>query len=207
MRYITLLLLGLIPAISFAENFLINSNKLFNFAEASYPGYFSPAEVTTTTLDGYLVRYYPNTGNYIGTKGEEVYVYGNVFNGLLRAGVISDYVELEADSDELLAQQFSNGKSNVQVYGTGIVISILSDDLDGSRHQRFIIELKSKQTLLITHNIDLAPRIFALSLNDKIEFFGEYEWNNKGGVIHWTHHDPEGIHVNGWILHNNVIYQ
>ncbi|SDZ05939.1 DUF3465 domain-containing protein [Nitrosomonas sp. Nm58] len=207
MRYITLLLLVLIPAISSAENSLINSNKLFNFAEAAYPGYFSPAGVITTTLDGYLVRYYPNTGNYIGTKGEEVYVYGNVFNGLLRAGVISDYVELEADSDELLAQLFSAGKSNLQVYGTGVVISILSDDLDGSRHQRFIIELKSKQTLLITHNIDLAPRIFALSPNDKIEFFGEYEWNNKGGVIHWTHHDPEGIHVNGWILHNNVIYQ
>ncbi|MDV6345716.1 DUF3465 domain-containing protein [Nitrosomonas sp. Is37] len=207
MRYLTLLLLVLVPAISSAENFLINSNKLFDFAEASYPGYFSPAGVTTTILDGYLVRYYPNTGNYIGTKGEEVYVYGNIFNGLLRAGVISDYIELEADSDELLAQLFANDKSNVQVYGTGVVISILADDLNSSRHQRFIIELKSKQTLLITHNIDLAPRIFALSLNDKIEFFGEYEWNNKGGVIHWTHHDPEGVHVNGWILHNNVIYQ
>lgn len=207
MRYITLLLLVLIPAISSADNFLINSNKLFNFAEASYPEYFSPAGVTTTTLDGYLVRYYPNTGNYIGTKGEEVYVYGNAFNGLLRAGVITDYVELEANSDELLAQLFASRKSNVQVYGTGAVISILSDDLDGGRHQRFIIELKSKQTLLITHNIDLLPRIFALSLNDKIEFFGEYEWNDKGGVIHWTHHDPEGIHENGWILHNNVIYQ
>ncbi|SFI36676.1 DUF3465 domain-containing protein [Nitrosomonas sp. Nm34] len=207
MRNFTLLLLILVPAISSAENFLINSNKLFDFAENAYPRYFSPAGITTITLDGYLVRYYPNSGNYIGTKGEEVYVYGNVFNGLLRAGVISDYIELEADSDELLAQLFANGKSNVQVYGTGVVISILSDDLDGSRHQRFIIELKSKQTLLITHNIDLAPRIFALSLNDKIEFFGEYEWNNKGGVIHWTHHDPDGAHVNGWILHNNVIYQ
>jgi len=44
-------------------------------------------------------------------------------------------------------------------------------------------------------------------LNDQIEFFGEYEWNDKGGVIHWTHDDPEEIHVNGWIFHNNVIYQ
>lgn len=207
MRFITLLLLVLIPAISSAENFLINSNKLFNFAETAYPEYFSPAGVTTTTLDGYLVRYYPNTGNYIGSKDEEVYVYGDVFNGLLRAGVISDYIELEADSDELLAELFAARKSNVQVYGTGTVISILSDDLDGSRHQRFIIELKSKQTLLVAHNIDLSPRIFALSLNDKIEFFGEYEWNDKGGVIHWTHHDPQEIHVGGWIFYNNVIYQ
>ena len=207
MRYITLLLLVLIPAISSAGNFLINSNKLFNFAEYFYPEYFSPADMTTTTLDGYLVRYYPNTGNYIGTKGEKVYVYGNVFKGLLNAGVISDYIELEADGDELLSQLFTDGRSNVQVYGTGIVISILPDDLNGSRHQRFIIELKSKQTLLIAHNIDLSPRMDALSINDQIEFFGEYEWNDKGGVIHWTHHDPEENHVNGWILHNNTIYQ
>ncbi len=72
---------------------------------------------------------------------------------------------------------------------------ILSDDLNGSRHQRFIIELKSKQTLLIAHNIDLAPRIDELALND------------QGGVIHWTHHDPDKIHIDGWILHNNNIYQ
>lgn len=75
------------------------------------------------------------------------------------------------------------------------------------RHQRFISELKSKQTLLIARNIDLSPRIFALSLNDKIEFFGEYEWNDKGDVIHWTPHDPQEIHVGGWIFYNSVIYQ
>ena len=80
-------------------------------------------------------------------------------NGLLRAGAISDFVPLELDNDELLAQLFTDGQSSVQVYGTGTVIAILSDDLNGSRHQRFIIELESKQTLLISHNIDLSSRI------------------------------------------------
>jgi len=207
MRFTILLFLVLVPGIVFAENFLVNSNKLFNFAEKTYPEFFSPASTATYSLNNYLVRYYSNTGNYIGTTGEDVYVYGDVFNDLLKVGVISSFIELEPDSDELLAQLFRDGQSNVQVYGSGVVISILSDDLDGSRHQRFIIELKSKQTLLIAHNIDLAPRIDELSLNDQIEFFGEYEWNDKGGVIHWTHDDPEEIHVNGWIFHNNVIYQ
>lgn len=207
MRFTILLFLVLVPGITFAENYLINSNKLFNFAEKSYPEFFSPASTATFSLNNYLVRYYSNTGNYIGTTGEDVYVYGDVFKGLLKAGVISSFIELEPDSDELLAQLFEGGQSNVQVYGSGVVTSILSDDLDGSRHQRFIIELKSKQTLLIAHNIDLAPKIDGLSFNDQIEFFGEYEWNDKGGVIHWTHDDPEEIHVNGWIFHNNVIYQ
>ena len=207
MRFTILLFLALVPGITFAENYLVNSNKLFNFAEKSYPEFFSPASTATFSLNNYLVRYYSNTGNYIGTTGKDVYVYGDVFSGLLKAGVISNFIELEPDSDELLAQLFEGGQSNVQVYGSGVVTSILSDDLDGSRHQRFIIELKSKQTLLIAHNIDLAPKIDGLSLNDQIEFFGEYEWNDKGGVIHWTHADPEEIHVNGWIFHNNVIYQ
>jgi len=95
----------------------------------------------------------------------------------------------------------------VQVYGTGTVAAILSEDLEGNRHQRFIIELKSKQTLLISHNIDLSLRIDNLFLNDQVEFSGEYEWIDKGGVIHWTHLGPEGKHVGGWILHNNKIYQ
>jgi hypothetical protein len=196
----------LIPSISFADSLMINSNKLFDFAEKTYPEFFDPAGTPTIALDRYLVRYYPDTNIYLGTKDNEVYVYGDVFNGLLKVGVISDFVALEPDGDELLNKLFINGQSNVQVYGTGVVVSILSDDLDGSRHQRFIIELKSKQTLLISHNIDLAPKINGLSLNDQIEFFGEYEWNDKGGVIHWTHHDPNGIHVAGWLFHNNFIY-
>lgn len=202
-----ILLLALFPTISFADNYLVNSNKLFDFAEKTYPELFSPAGMKTAGLNNYLVRYYPNTGNYIGATGEDVYVYGDVFNGLLKAGVISDFIALEPDSDELLANLYAKNLSNVQVYGTGTVVAILSDDLDGSRHQRFIIELNSKQTLLVAHNIDLSPRIDELSLNDRVEFFGEYEWSDKGGVIHWTHHDPAGVHVNGWILHNNIIYQ
>ena len=203
----TLLFLLLISTSSFSENFLINSNKLFNFAEQSFPEYFNPAEMTTMGLEDYLVRYYPKTDIYIGTRGEEVYVYGDVFNGLLKAGIIADFVDLEPDSDALLARLFTDNLSNVQVYGNGVVISILSDDLSGSRHQRFIIEMNSNQTLLVAHNIDLAPRIDDLSLGDRIEFYGEYEWNNEGGVIHWTHHDPDELHIDGWILHNNNIYQ
>jgi uncharacterized protein DUF3465 len=203
----TLLFLLVISTSSFSENSLINSNKLFNFAEQSFPEYFSPAEMTTMGLDNYLVRYYPDTDTYLGTRGEEVYVYGDVFNGLLRVGVLTDYIELGPDGDDLLAQLFADGHSDVQVYGAGTVVSILSDDTNGSRHQRFIVELKSEQTLLIAHNIDLAPRIDELALNDQIEFFGEYEWNDQGGIVHWTHHDPEKIHIDGWILHNNNIYQ
>ena len=87
------------------------------------------------------------------------------------------------------------------------MVKVLRDDLDGSRHQRFILELGSGQTVLISHNIDLAPRIGGLSEGDRVEFFGEYEWNPQGGVIHWTHHDPGGRHVGGWLKHDGNTYQ
>jgi len=98
-------------------------------------------------------------------------------------------------------------RSGVQVRGSGRVSRILADDNDGSRHQRFILELQTGHTVLIVHNIDLAPRISDLRKNDAVEFFGEYEWNPRGGLVHWTHHDPNGSHVGGWLEHEGKRYQ
>ncbi len=109
--------------------------------------------------------------------------------------------------DALVASAFADHKSNIQMPGSGQVIKLLSDDNKGSRHQRFIIKLASGQTLLIAHNIDLAKRIPAIKVGDTIDFYGEYEWNPQGGVIHWTHRDPQGQHTAGWIKHNGQTYQ
>ena len=106
-----------------------------------------------------------------------------------------------------LQNAFSNRQSDVQVKGGGKVTKLLSDDVDGSKHQRFILMLGSGETVLVSHNIDLAPRIEGLKKGDTVEFFGEYEWNEKGGVIHWTHHDPAGRHIGGWIKYQGKTYQ
>lgn len=90
---------------------------------------------------------------------------------------------------------------------TAQVFKLLNDDLEGSRHQRFLIKLSGGQTILIAHNIDLAARIDDLKKGDIVSINGEYEWNNKGGVIHWTHHDPAKRHSDGWIEHNGRRYQ
>ena len=110
-------------------------------------------------------------------------------------------------SSSVLEQAYDNRQSDVQVRGAGEVIKVLADDNDGSRHQRFILKLESGLTLLVAHNIDLAPRIPSLRAGDAVEFFGEYEWNPRGGVIHWTHHDPQGRHVAGWLKHRGNTYQ
>jgi hypothetical protein len=110
-------------------------------------------------------------------------------------------------SDKALENAFENKISGVQVGGSGKVVKILPDDNKGSRHQRFILKLNSNQTLLIAHNIDLSPKIENLKVDDHVNFYGEYEWNSKGGVIHWTHHDPNGRHEGGWLIHGGKMYQ
>ena len=86
------------------------------------------------------------------------------------------------------------------------VVKILSDDNVGSRHQRFLVSRAGLPTLLVAHNIDLAPRA---PIQDGSEVFirGRYEWNDKGGVIHWTHHDPKGHIEGGWINVNGNRYE
>ncbi|GAK86427.1 hypothetical protein JCM19238_4017 [Vibrio ponticus] len=110
-------------------------------------------------------------------------------------------------NDALLQNAFKTQQSDLQIQGSGKVIRLLPDDNLGSRHQKFIIRLQNKQTLLVAHNIDLAPRIDNLNIGDRLEFYGEYEWNKKGGVIHWTHHDPANQHPHGWLKHLGRIYQ
>lgn len=124
-----------------------------------------------------------------------------------KQGFIQSFANQGETDDVVLANAYENRKSDIQVSGSGIVIRNLADDTTGSRHQKFILKLSSGQTLLISHNIDLAPRIKSLRKGDNVEFYGEYEWNSKGGVVHWTHHDPRGNHVGGWLKHNGATYQ
>jgi len=116
-------------------------------------------------------------------------------------------LETHGSDDAALENAFANRLSNLQIEGQGKVVKILPDDNNDSRHQRIIIRLESGQTLLLAHNIDLAQRIDTLRAGDIIAFYGEYEWNSKGGVIHWTHHDPQGRHPAGWIRHDGQTYQ
>jgi Protein of unknown function (DUF3465) len=98
-------------------------------------------------------------------------------------------------------------RAGTQFESEGTVARVLSDDNQGSRHQRFIVRLASGRTVLIAHNIDLAPRIEGLEAGDLIAFSGEFENNDRGGVVHWTHRDPSGRHVAGWIKYRGRVYQ
>jgi hypothetical protein len=113
---------------------------------------------------------------------------------------------LELDDTQVVAAYKAN-QSHVEVQGGGVVKKVLPDDTQGSQHQKFIVQTASGVTLLIAYNLDLAPRIADLKAGQPIEFYGEYIFNPKGGIVHWTHHDPRGQHQDGWIKYEGKTYQ
>lgn len=102
---------------------------------------------------------------------------------------------------------FNSHATDVQVTGEGTVLRTLDDDRSGTPHQRFILKLASGQTVLISHNVALAPRVEDLKTGDTVSFSGEYVWNEQGGLIHRTHRDARSRLVSGWLKHNGRTYE
>ncbi|WP_440875434.1 DUF3465 domain-containing protein [Thalassotalea sp. PLHSN55] len=90
---------------------------------------------------------------------------------------------------------------------SGFIKTILPDDVQGAKHQRFVVQLTNHKTVLVIHNIDISGKIGQLKVGAKISFQGEFIWNNRGGMVHWTHKDPHGKHSDGWIKYQGKIYQ
>lgn len=88
---------------------------------------------------------------------------------------------------------------------TGFVRRLLPIISDGPCHQRFIIDIGNSQSLLIAHNIDLAERV-PLGMGDRVHVRGLYEWNDLGGLVHWTHHDPQGDEDGGWVRYRARLF-
>lgn len=122
------------------------------------------------------------------------------------AGPPVSEISKAAVSNAAIKAAFDGKQSDVQVTGQGVVIKLLPDDRKGSRHQKFLVRINDRQTLLFAHNIDLAERV-PLRTGDHVSFSGEYVYNPKGGIVHWTHRDPQGMHAPGWVLHDGKKYQ
>lgn len=118
---------------------------------------------------------------------------------------IDESAVVASGGERTIVEAFEQRRSDLWVEAEGTVERLLADDVEGSRHQRFIVRLADGHTVLVSHNIDLAPRV-PLARRDRLAFRGEYEWNDRGGVVHWTHRDPQGRRQGGWILHDGRRY-
>lgn len=130
---------------------------------------------------------------------------------LLAALLLSQWLDggQPAPADEAAREpvELSSAQSGQVLTIEAEVVKSLRDDSNGSRHQRFLVRTLSGQRVLVAHNIDLAQRIDDMSPGNPIRIRGQFEWNEKGGVLHWTHHDPRGDHEAGWIEYQGRRYQ
>ncbi len=110
-----------------------------------------------------------------------------------------------ANGWDYLRDAHERKRSKVWMEVSARVVKTLADDNEGSRHQRFLVSGDNGPRVLVAHNIDLAERV-PVREGDVVQIRGRYEWNEKGGVLHWTHHDPRGNIQGGWIVHEGTKY-
>lgn len=113
-----------------------------------------------------------------------------------------------AADNAAVARAFAEHRSNIEVTAEGQVARLLADETSATgTHQRLILTLRgSTQTLLITNNVSIARRV-PVAVGDALLVHGEYVWNDQGGLIHFTHHDPQRSHEGGWIERQGVRYE
>ncbi|HUT75782.1 MAG TPA: DUF3465 domain-containing protein [Armatimonadota bacterium] len=105
------------------------------------------------------------------------------------------------DGARAAERAFALRTSGIVLTVPGVVARILDDDTRSPRHQRFILRTARGQTLLVSHNLELAPRA-PVRAGDAVTVRGQYEWNNEGGLLHNTHSRPR--RPSGWIRLSRV---
>jgi hypothetical protein len=109
--------------------------------------------------------------------------------------------------DTAIVGDFHNHQSNVEVTADGTVTRLLADRTSTTgTHEQFIIKLSSGDlTIEVEHNISIAKRV-PVKEGDHVIVHGVYVWNAQGGLIHFTHHDPQGTHEGGYIQDGGATY-
>ena len=131
---------------------------------------------------------------------------GALVSFLAAAALVACGATAQPDNGAIV-QDFQSHQSHVEVTAEATVVQVLPDRVSASgMHEQFIIRLTSGDlTLLVEHNLSIAPRA-PVAVGDHVIVHGEYIWNAQGGLIHFTHHDPEGRHEGGFIQDNGMTY-
>jgi hypothetical protein len=110
------------------------------------------------------------------------------------------------ESDAQLVKAVQSQKRTHFVRGGGLtVVKILPDDRQGSPHQLFLVKTSSNQIIKIVSNLDLCEKV-PVVVGSIISAGGEFIWTDRGGLLHWTHHDPRGRRPHGFIEFNGKVY-
>jgi Protein of unknown function (DUF3465) len=75
-----------------------------------------------------------------------------------------------------------------------------------AEHEQFDCRREDGSIVRVIDNVDLAPRIPVVP-GDRVTVQGELVHDpGRPPIVHWTHHDPAGQHVAGFIERNGQRY-
>jgi len=101
-------------------------------------------------------------------------------------------------------------RSYVEVTAAGSVARVLGTRPGPSGvHTQFLVHLGAGGnglTVRIADNVDMTGRL-QIAPGDSVVVRGEYIYDPRGGLIHWTHRDPRGRHEAGYVAVNGRYYQ
>jgi len=106
---------------------------------------------------------------------------------------------------------WSEHRSHIEVTATGSVAHILGTRSGPSgEHEGFLLHLRGAAgrglTVRVEDNVDLTGPI-PLHEGSDVEVRGEYIYDPRGGLIHYTHRDPRLRHSAGYVRVEGKIYQ
>lgn len=108
--------------------------------------------------------------------------------------------------NERLLKAFEQGRTGVWVSGHGIVAQLIGDEtVSGERHQRMVVNVSGGLDLIVRHSTERSERV-PVAQGDTVAFQGRYEWSGRGGVVGYTHQDPEQPGDGGWIRYQGTTY-
>jgi hypothetical protein len=101
-------------------------------------------------------------------------------------------------------------RSPLEVTASGTVVKVLGIRSGPSgRHEGFLVHLSGNEahdiTIRVEDNVDLTGPI-PLHSGDDVEIRGEYIFDPRGGIVHYTHRDPRGRHPPGYVRVNGRTY-
>ena len=117
------------------------------------------------------------------------------------------YLGLVKNDFKEITRAWNQHESNLIVEFEGSVIRVLPDLEDvGSKFQQFRVELENGHTVQVSHDLNVASAVPVVA-GSKVRIKGEYDWSERGGLVHWTHGDPTGTREGGWIEHAGRVYR
>ncbi|HEX8806223.1 MAG TPA: DUF3465 domain-containing protein [Candidatus Aquilonibacter sp.] len=117
--------------------------------------------------------------------------------------------QAEQPNNAQVCSLYASGSSGVEVIAQGTVFGVLGTrEGPSGQHEGFLLKLNQECDLMlrVETNVDITGPV-PLQNGETATVKGQFEDDAEGGVIHWTHHDPSGRHVAGYVEVNGKLYQ